>query len=428
MPDGREQSRPGQDQPSDRTPRAELLGNPIFIWFLVARFNVLMVQRILAVSVGWHIYEISGRALDLAYVGLAMFLPVPMFVMVAGDFGDRFNRAGVVALAFAGMSVVAAGFVLVAASADPAVGHLLLLTFLFGTSIIFMRPMLTAMVSGVSTARTLPMAVAWSALAGQTATIIGPAVAGLLLLFGVDVAYWATLLLAVGGALAALKLLPVGLPSGIPATPKSMWSRTLEGIVFVWRTPVILGAATLDLLATMLGSVTILLPIFVKDILEGGPLELGLLRAAPAVGATLVAIPFTSRSIDRHAGPILLGAIASFGAFTVVFALSQNFVLSFVALAMAGLSDMVGVILRQSVLQLATPDHMRGRVSAVQQFFVSGSNDIGDARAGLVAAWLGAAPAALMGGISIMAASAAISLLFPSIRRLASPADTRPPP
>jgi len=196
----------GPARPDGKALRAELLGSPVFRWFLAARFNVLMVQRILAVTVGWHVYEISGRALDLALVGVAMFVPVPLFIMIAGDVGDRFNRAAVVSIAFGAMAAISAGFLAVAALPEPDVAHLLALTFLFGTSLIFLRPMLTAMVTRVSTARTLPLAIAMSAMAGQGTTIVGPAVAGVLLLSGAATAYGATLLLALLGTVSALRL------------------------------------------------------------------------------------------------------------------------------------------------------------------------------------------------------------------------------
>ncbi|MGI6246236.1 MAG: MFS transporter [Pseudochelatococcus sp.] len=389
--------------------------------YLASRFIFHLVNRMLVVVLGWHVYGLTNDPLHLGYVGLAMFAPVLAVGLAAGDLADRFNRAGVVAAGSFTAFLASAGLLLLSLADTPDIAHIYIAAGLFGTAIAVSKPALWALLGQVVPARRFPAAVSLSTGAGQVATIFGPALAGLLLLAGLTVGY---------AGIAVITFIAIGLavlmiPAAAGAARAERRDRTpghmLAGIRYIWSTPVLLGMVLLDLFAVLFGSVVALLPVFARDILDVGPAGLGALRAAPAVGATAAAF-FLARAMPRRgAGAVMLGFSALFGISATVFALSEIFLLSLIALAVGGVADMVSVVMRQTVLQLGTPDAMRGRVNAAAQVFISASNEVGDFRAGAVAGWLGAAPAAAIGGLCTVAIAAGCAWAFPALRHLSDP-------
>jgi MFS family permease len=291
-----------------------------------------------------------------------------------------------------------------------------------GATHAFESPTLQALVPGLVPARLLPRAVAWAASATQTAVIIGPALGGFIYVLGPSAVYTTSSVLFIGASLlVSLIRIESVLPRREPATLSSL----LAGIAFIKSRPAILGAISLDLFAVLLGGATALLPIYAHDILATGPLGLGLLRSAPAVGALSTAIFLARRPLSRRVGRSMFIAVAVFGLATIVFALSRSFVLSLATLVVLGASDMISVVVRSSFVQLETPDHMRGRVSAVNSVFIGTSNQLGEFESGVTAAWLGPVPAVLLGGVGTVVVVLLWIRLFPTLfglDKLASPA------
>ena len=384
--------------------------------------------QMIGVAVGWRIYAVTGRALDLGYVGLAQFLPALLLTLPAGHLADRVDRARIVAVCNGALAVAALALFALAAAAPARVGPIYVVLVWAGAARAFEAPAGQALIPGLVAPQHVAGALTWSSTAWQLSTIVGPALGGALYglggarcVFGV-----AALLLAVAAGLAAAIHAPpadasavganaVGAADG-EAADEAAGRRVLAGLRFVRARPILLGAISLDLFAVLLGGAAALLPVYAHDILRVGPWGLGLLRSAPAAGAAAMALVLTRRPLVRRAGPIMLGCVALFGAATVLFGLSRSLPLSLAALVVLGAADMVSVVVRSTVVQLATPDEMRGRVSAVSMLFVSTSSDLGELESGLVAAWLGAVPAVVLGGLGTIAVVALWCWLFPSLR------------
>ena len=386
-----------------------------FALFWTARLGAWLAGQMQAVAVGWQMYELTGDPLDLGLVGLFQFLPTLVLSLVAGHVVDSNDRLRILmaalALETAGLGVL---FALTAAGAATP-GLIFAVVFALGIAKAFGGPAHGALISAVVPAEDLPNAVAWNSTAIQTAMIGGPALGGLLYMAGPGVVYGiATLLL--GGAVVLVATLR---PRRVELAKRAVsWTSLLAGVAFIRSRPAILGAISLDMMAVMLGGAVALLPVYAKDILFVGPLGLGLLRSAPALGALLMAVTLARWSVNRHAGLHLLGAVAAFGAGTVVFGLSTDAVLSGVALFVLGAADEVSVFIRQTLIQLDTPDQMRGRVGAVSGLFIGASNQLGAFESGATAALFGTVPAVVAGGLGAIAVAALWAWRFPDLRRI----------
>ena len=401
-----------------------LLRVPGFAIYLIARFLVGLTLRALVLSVSFHVYELTNDPIALGYVGLAMFLPVVGFGLVAGDLLDRLNRATVLIASSVLGGACAIGLLFVALDGTTAIWPFYVLISLFGISFTFARPAMPSLVPQLVGSAQLTRGIAMASSTSQMATVLGPPIAGALLIAGPELAYVVTAIFSFVAAVFWFVLKPYA--SDVPAqTGQSMRSRIAEGLRIVFRTPLILGCMSLDLFAMLLGSVVALLPIFARDILMVGPFGLGLLRAAPAVGATLMAIVLSRFAAPRPAGAIMLGSVACFGVAMVVFGLSRSLVLSLAALAISGSFDMLSNVLRNTAVQLLAPNVIRGRVNAVNQLFISGSNELGDFRAGISAGLLGTVPAVMVGAVGTMAVAGLWAWIFPSLRKLDRLSDLR---
>lgn len=376
--------------------RIALPRNAAFTGYWVAETLLSLGQEIFQVAVGWQIYQLTDSALSLGLIGLAQFLPQFLLALPAGHVADNFDRRRVSFLCqlikFGAVAVIATGSYL----GEVPVGMLYACTFAFGVSQAFQQPALRALMPTLVARGELPQCIAWTAGVKKAAVIAGPALGGLIYLLGAVAAYGAGALcfLGAGIMLSRIHLTQAAVPVREPMTMASLFG----GIAFIRRRPVILGAMSLDLFAVLLGGATALLPIYARDILDVGPGGLGLLRAAPAVGAVLVSLVLIRIKLDRNIGHVLYTSISVFGVATVVFGLSHSFALSFAALVALGASDMVSMVIRQSLVQLQTPEGMRGRVGSVHSIFTGSANQLGQFESGLVAAWLGAVASVVIGG------------------------------
>ncbi len=395
-----------------------------FRLYQAARCAVVIGAEAQALAVSWQVYQITHRALDLGYTGLALFLPGLLFLLPAGHVADRFDRRTVVLVCYALQAVCTS--VLIALSYAGAPGGVLpiyAVLFAIGTGRAFSGPASSALIPHLVSKEHFVNAITWGATIFQIATVLGPTVGGLLYtlhrsparLEGGGLVYCFTLA-TLFWYLALVGMLRVR----VGRLEQKAVSRDvlLAGIRYVMRTQVLLGSISLDLFAVLLGGSVALLPIFAANILHAGPRELGLLRAAPGLGALAVSLLLTFRPIRRGAGVRMLLCVGLFGAATVVFGLSQSFLLSLAALLVTGAADMVSVVIRSSILQLATPSEMRGRVSAVNSLFLGASNELGEFESGLTAHWFGAVRAVVLGGVGSMAVTAAWAVWFPRLREV----------
>ncbi|NNF24911.1 MAG: MFS transporter [Rhodobacteraceae bacterium] len=378
--------------------------------------------QIQTVAVGWQVYEMTRDPLDLGLVGLSQFLPALLLLVVTGTVADRFPRRAIMAGCLFLMAVVALGLMLLTRDATPHVGLIFALMALFGMARAFYNPARQSIVPNLVPPEHLSGAVAVNSTANQVATICGPVAGGLLYVINPGVAFGASL--ALFGLSAALVATIPRLPQRI-AQGRATLETLSAGFRYIWREKVVLGAISLDLFAVLLGGATALLPIYASDVLDIGPTGLGVLRAAPAVGALLMAFYLIRRPLEDHAGRIMLAAVAAFGVFTLVFALSETLWISVLALALTGAADMISMYVRGTLIQLWTPDDVRGRVNAVNQVFIGASNELGAFRAGASAALFGPVAAVVIGGAGTLAVAALWRRWFPqlaAIRLLDDPA------
>lgn len=384
-----------------------------FHFFLWTRFLGTAANQMLLVALGWQMYDLTGSALDLGFVGLLQFVPTLLFTIPAGQLADRVDRRIVLGASLATQGLTAA--VLTWASFTGIVGPAIIfgMSIALGISRALQAPALQSIVPSLVPKEELTQAMALSTSAMKIAVIGGPALGGFLYAAGASVVY---------GVCFALNLVSLVTVSSIPRVlhkskePVS-WNSVFAGFAFLWNHRVALGAISLDLFAVLLGSVTALLPIFAKDILHVGPWGLGLLRAAPAVGALAMGIYLARNPIERHVGRKLLVAIGIYGVTVLGFGLSTEFWISLVMLAIGGSADMVSIVVRQTLVQLETPDDMRGRVSAVNSTFISASNQLGEFRAGATAALIGAVPSVVVGGAGTVLVVALWTRLFSALAR-----------
>jgi len=393
-----------------------------------ASLSMGLAGSMLEVAIGWQVYDIHRSALDLGLVGLAAFLPLPLLALPAGHLADRFSRKLVYGLAVAMELAVACALVAVTASGATELWPFLALAATNGTAAALGAPAGRAMPPALVPPEFLSSAFAVRSIAMRGAAIVGPAIGGLLFSIRGELAYGvAAGLFAVALAqLAAMR--PQAVAQDAALSPSPRLENLLAGIRLIRRTPILLGAITLDLFAVLFGDAIALLPLFAATILDVGPVGLGVLRSAPSIGGVLAAGILVARPIGPYAGRKLLAVIATFGASMIVFGLSRNFVLSFVALATSGFVDMFSVNIRQMIVALAAPDELRGRVMAVEMVFISASNELGAFEAGAAAAVLGAVPAVVAGGVFMIVLAAAGVRLFPALAGIHRLEEIRPAP
>ncbi len=385
-----------------------------FVLFFFARNATFMARQIQTVAVGWQIYELTHSVFDLGMVGFVQFLPALLLTLAAGDVADRYDRRWVLCISEIVQGLAAALLMLGTLDGWLSRDAIFALVFMIGTARAFEGPVLQAMVPTLVPPPLVPRAIALASSASQAAIVVGPAVGGFVYAIGAEVDYGACVALwLLSSALACLIRIE---RAASPRTPLSL-ATLFAGIAYIRAKPVILGAMSLDLFAVLLGGATALLPVYARDILATGPWGLGLLRSAPAVGALATSIWLARHSIEHRAGWVMFASVATFGLMTVIFALSTSLWLSLAALAILGASDSVSVVLRNSMVQLNTPDAMRGRVSAVHMLFVGTSNTLGEFESGVTAAWFGTVPAVLLGGIGTLLVVGLWIKLFPALAK-----------
>jgi MFS family permease len=408
------------------TPAERISRNRPFLKFWFARIFATGAQQMLAVCVGWQIYELTGSALDLGLIGLAQFIPAALLILFAGHIADRHHRGRVISIA-QGTGALVAGTLAVGTFSGYLSRELIFaLVFVLGMARAFELPTLHALLPNLVPVSLLPRAVAASASANQTATIAGPALGGLLYAINPTLAY----LTAFAFFLSAATLISTIRLTHVKAAPAPLTFDILfAGINFIRRNPMILGAISLDMFAVLLGGATALLPIFARDVFDVGPLGLGLLRASPAIGALTMALVLARWQVGPSAGLKMFVAVAIYGFATIAFVLSGSFPIAMIALAVLGAADMVSVVVRQTLVPLHTPDEMRGRVNAVSSLFIGTSNQLGDFRAGVMAAMFGAFASVLIGGIGTLMIVVLWMRLFPSllkVDKLEMPSSSKP--
>ncbi len=390
---------------------------PNFRFYSLARFVTTISSEMQSVAVGWQIYELTHRPLDLGLVGLAQFLPGICLFLIAGHVADRVPRLNILKTCYAAFSVCSLLLLISTLHGLHSAYPIYFVLLLNGTVRAFNAPASQAFVPLLVSEQDFPNAVAWSASIFQTATIAGPMIGGLLYGFtGNPVAVYCCAALAYFTGF--LSIARVGLPGAVRPRGAASIGMVLEGMKYIWRNKPILGAISLDLFAVLLGGAVALLPVYAREILKIGAIGLGILRSAPGAGAVLMSVVVAHWPLRRRTGSIMLWCVFGFGLTTVVFGLSHNFWLSLVMLFLTGATDTVSVIVRSTMTQLGTPDEMRGRVSAVNMVFIGASNEIGQFESGMTAQWFGTVRAVVLGGVGTIAVVAVWAYLFPSLRQL----------
>jgi MFS family permease len=406
---------------TDVAPSARaLLRERDYLLFWASRWTGALAAQIESVALGWQMYALARRTLGVeqsaflvGMIGLAAFVPVFLLTLPAGEAADRYERRRILLFCLSGEMLSAFLLTLGAWRGFATPALLLGVAVLFGATRAFFSPASTAMGPMLVPRALLPRAIAWNSLAWQTASIAGPAIGGLLVVLSASHAYVTALVLyAVSGVCVTL----IRQTTRPVLQPGSRWELMKQGLAYVWREKIVFGAISLDLFAVLLGGATALLPVFARDVLHIGAAGFGVLRAAPALGATAVAFWLAAHPIQRRAGAYMFGGVGLFGLATCVFALSKALWLSVAALVVLGGADMLSVYVRQTLVQLVTPDPMRGRVAAVSSVFIGASNELGEFESGVVARLLGPIGAALFGGVGAIVVTGTWAWLFPALR------------
>jgi MFS family permease len=399
----------------------DLLKQRDYVFFWASRSLGSLGVQIQSVAMGWQVYDLSRQghlsinlaSFNVSLIGLITFAPLFFLALPAGMSADRYERRRIVQLCYAAELIPSAILAAAELFHFTSVPLLLSVAVIFGTSRAFLGPAMSALGPMLVPRELLPRAIAWNSLAGQFASIIGPAVAGLLIALSPGAAFEG----AFGLYLVALvSISQIRRPTKPQAQAGSRWALVKEGLAYVWTNKIVIGAISLDLAAVILGGATAMLPAFARDVLKVGPEGFGLLRSAPAAGAAVVALILSVKPIRTQAGLKMFAGVAIYSVATVVFGLSRTLWLSVGALAVIGASDMLSVFVRQTLVQLVTPDAMRGRVGAVTSLFVSASNELGEFRGGLVARFLGPVNAVVYGGLGALIVTGLWARLFPALR------------
>jgi MFS family permease len=386
-----------------------------FAFFIAMRIVSQFGTQIVAVAVGWQVYGLTRNPADLGLVGLFQFAPALLLVLVTGAVSDRFNRRLIAAICFFGEALCAATILILSWQGSINVGIIFLLLVFFGVGRAFANPATQSLVPNLVPDRDLSSAIALSSSSWQVATVVGPAIGGLLYGVSAETAYGAAVGCFLVGAVCAL-LIPK--PPQKTTAERPTWQSLSAGVRYIWQEKIIFGAISLDLFAVLLGGAIALLPAYARDILDVGPWGLGLLRSATGVGSLSMGLYLTTRPIRDHAGVTMFAAAAFFGIFTIIFGVSTLVWLSILMLLLMGAADMISVYVRETVIQLRTPDQVRGRVNAVNMVFIGASNELGAFRAGMVAAVIGVVPAVVVGGVGTIAVAALWARWFPELRRI----------
>jgi len=397
---------------------------PAFVNYQFARFCIVVATEMQAVAVGWQVYEITKRPLDLGLVGLAQFLPSILLFLISGHAADRFNRRNVLLLCDFGFALCFALLIAITLRGNVATISIYIVLVLLGVVRSFNGPVSRAIFPQLVPPEVFASSVAWGSTFWQAATILGPIVGGMLYAFterlfghgaGPAAVYACSLLAA---AIAVVLMLRVPSQEKERNKPSATLHTVFEGFRYIWREKMILGAISLDLFAVLLGGAVALLPVYAREILQAGPWGLGILRSAPGVGAGVMAIAIAHNPLKKKAGATMLWCVAGFGLCTVLFGVSRSFAISLFALVLVGATDMVSVIVRATLIQVATPDEMRGRVNAVDMIFIGASNELGQFESGITAQWFGTVPAVMLGGIGAMVITGLWAWIFPQLRKV----------
>ncbi|OWO96425.1 MFS transporter [Rhizobium esperanzae] len=383
--------------------------------FFFARFLLSFSQQIVSVAVGWQMYDQTGKAIYLGLIGLVQFLPSLLLILVTGSVADRHNRRAIAALCSLVSALCTLALLVMTATETFAPWPVFAVLLIFGIERAFMSPAVQSLAPNLVPEHALSNAIAWNSSSWQLAAITGPVIGGLLYGVSATTAYTVAVIFSILGA-ALLFMIPK--PEQKTTGEAKSWAMILGGFSFIRAEKVVLGAISLDLFAVLLGGATALMPIFARDILTLGPWGLGLLRAAPGLGAIVMAIFLAAYPLKHRAGLYMFIGVALFGVGTIIFGASTNTEISIAALALMGAADMVSVYVRESLIALWTPDQLRGRVNAVNMVFVGASNELGEFRAGTMASVFGAVPAVIVGGIGTLAVAAIWASSFPKLRRI----------
>ena len=388
---------------------------PSFTLFFTGKFFATFCTQIVSVAVGWQVYDITRNPLDLGFVGLAQFAPAILLVLVTGHVADRFNRKLICLLCVLAEVACIGGLLALTLNGNRSIAPILAILVGFGTARAFFGPAGQSILPNLVRLKHLPNALAFNTMSWQVATIVGPVAGGLLYGLGAPVAYGtAMVVMLIGWCMIALMTAPA---QAAPEAKDGGWTDVVAGFRYVWHAKIVLGAISLDLFAVLLSGATALMPAYARDILHVGPSGLGMLRAAPGIGAVAMALFLTMRPIRDHAGVVMFVAVAVFGAATFTFGLSTVVPLSIAALIVMGAADMISVYVREILIQISTPDAVRGRVNAVNAVFVGASNELGEFRAGTMAHLIGTVPAVWVGGLAAIGVAALWSVLFPELRK-----------
>ncbi len=396
--------------PSDRA-----FDYPGYRLYWVARFLLVFAIQVLSVSVGWQMYDQTRDPFLLGLVGLVQFLPAPLLVLVTGQVADRYNRRVIMAICMAVEALCALALLTILHSETKEIWPVFAVLLVFGIARAFMGPAVQSLLANLVPQTALANAIALNSSSFQIATIVGPTAGGLLYGVSSELAYSVSVAFFLfAGILTLMIPKPAQRQSHQPVTTEALFA----GFRYIWSQPIVLGALSLDMVAVMLGGATALLPVFARDILDVGPWGLGALRSAVGVGALLMSLWLINNPVRDHAGVTMFAAVAIYGMAIIVFGTSTTVWLSVLALAVMGASDMVSVFIRQTLIQLQTPDELRGRVSAVNMTFIGASNELGEFRAGSMAAGFGAVPAVVIGGAGALITAALWAKLFPDLRKV----------
>ena len=393
---------------------------PNFVSYTLARFFVVLSLEMQSVAVAWQVYEITRRPIDLGYVGLAQFLPGLILFLFAGHAADIFDRRKLLMWCYTGFALCSALLLGICWLAPHSVRLIYVVLVFLGVCRSFSFPVSRALLPQLVPEEHFSNAVAWNASTFQIATIAGPAIGGIAYAFfrGPQAVYAIAVAIAIFSTAMTLRIKPyAAVPGQQPPSRAPISVRTvLAGFRFIFEKKLILGSISLDMFAVLLGGAVALLPVYAREILHTGPWGLGLLRSAPGVGAALMAALIAHRPIRRRAGVTMLLCVAAFGVMTIIFGISHSLIVSLAALLLLGASDMVSVIIRATLIQIATPDEMRGRVSAVDFLFIGVSNELGEFESGLTAQWFGTVPAVVLGGVGTLLVIAVWAWIFPELR------------
>jgi MFS family permease len=405
----------------DGPAQASVFRHRAFVRFWWAQIFLTLAVQAESVTIGWQVYTVArhGRSVEqsaflVGMLGLVQFVPLFFLTFIAGAAADRHDRRSIMLVCLGAEIACVLALAILARSASPSLTAIFVIAGLFGASRAFLSPAGGAMAPMLVPREALPRAISWNSLGDQSGAMIGPWIGGALCAVSTSVAY--------GGAaalygIAVICLLSIRTNTRPERQPGSRLEQIREGIAYVWNNKIVLGAISLDLFAVLLGGATALLPVFASDILHVGAHGFGVLRSGPAIGAAAMSLALSRRPLRRRAGRWMFAGVAAFGVSTLVFAVSRSLIVSVIALAALGAADMISVYVRRTLVQIVTPDAMRGRVSAVSGLFIGASAELGDFETGVVARLLGPVGAAVVGGIGSLVITAGWSRMFPSLRK-----------